>query len=279
VPPYAAEGAAPVRVGRLARYPVKACEPELLEVVELGPAGLRHDRVLAVTVGEEIVTQREHPQLARVRPVLDDGTSLLGLAFDGLEDVAAPVSADGPTRTVTIFGQPVEVVDQAPELAAWFSEVLRCEARLVMAPERTRRRTPGVRTGQTVLSDEGAVSVHSQASLDELNTRLTAVGHPPLPAERFRANLVLDGCPAHAEDTASTITVGEVTLGFAQTVERCAVSTVDQRAGRRAGPEPLRTLATYRRVAAGGGVHFGVYLTVETPGTVRVGDPVVLHGS
>jgi MOSC domain-containing protein len=279
VPPYDAEVAAHVRVDRLARYPVKACAPELLELAELGPAGLRHDRVLAVTVDEEIVTQREHAQLARVRPALDDATRLLRLAFDGLDDVAATVSADGPTRTVTIFGQPVEVVDQAPELAAWFGEVLGCDARLVMAPDRTRRRTPGVRSGQTVLSDEGAVSLHSQASLDELNTRLAGRGHPPLPAERFRANLVLDGCSAHAEDAASTISVGDVTLGFAQTDERCAVTTVDQQAGRRAGPEPLRTLATYRRAEGGGGVHFGVYLTVETPGTVRLGDPVVLHGS
>jgi uncharacterized protein YcbX len=282
VPPYDAEvagHASEVRVGRLTRYPVKACAPERLEAAELGPAGLRHDRVLAVTVGDEIVTQREHPQLSRVRPVLDDATLELRLGFDGLDPAAATVAADGETRTVTIFGEPVAVVDQPAELSAWFSEVLQRDARLVMAPGTTRRRSPGERTGQTVLADQGTVSVHSQASLDALNARLAARGHPALPADRFRANLVLDGCPAHAEDTATAITVGEVVLGFAQTDERCAVTTVDQQAGRRAGPEPLRTLATYRRAETGGGVHFGVYLTVETPGTVRLGDAVVLHGS
>jgi len=225
------------------------------------------------------VTQREHPQLSRVRPVLDDATLELRLGFDGLDPAAATVAADGETRTVTIFGEPVAVVDQPAELSAWFSEVLQRDARLVMAPGTTRRRSPGERTGQTVLADQGTVSVHSQASLDALNARLAARGHPALPADRFRANLVLDGCPAHAEDTATTMTVGEVVLGFAQTDERCAVTTVDQQAGRRAGPEPLRTLATYRRAETGGGVHFGVYLTVETPGTVRLGDAVVLHGS
>ncbi len=275
-----ADGAA--RVTRLARYPVKACAVELLEAADLGPAGLRHDRELAVVVGDEIVTQREHPALARVRPRLDDGTSRLLLGLDGAEkgvlsEVGGAVSADGPTRTVTLFGQPVEVVEQAPELSAWLAEQLRVDARLVMAPEISRRRSPGRREGLTLLSDEGTVSLHSQASLDGLNARLAERGHPPLPPDRFRANLVVDGCDAHAEDATDRFDVGEVVLGFAQLDERCAVTTVDQQIGRRSGPEPLRTLATYRRGEHGGGVRFGVYLTVEQPGRVRVGDTVLLR--
>ena len=81
----------------------------LPRVAVLVPAGLRHDRELAVVVGDEIVTQREHAALARVRPRLDDDTSRLVLGLDGagedagnLSEVDAAVSADGPTRTVTI---------------------------------------------------------------------------------------------------------------------------------------------------------------------------------
>jgi len=275
---------ATVRISRLARYPVKSCGAEPLEVAELGPAGVRLDRALAVVVGDEVVTQRQHPGLARVRPSLHDSSDGTLLRLGGaaaLGEVTAPVCATGATRTVTIFGEPVEVVEQAPELSAWFSDVLRTEARLVMAPASSRRRTPGVRKGLTALADEATLSLHSQASLDELNTRLAARDHPPLPADRFRANLVLDGCAAHAEDDADRVEVGaagEVVLGFAQLDPRCAVTTVDQQAGRRDGPEPLRTLADYRR-GPGGSVRFGVYLTVETPGTVRVGDPVVLRRS
>jgi uncharacterized protein YcbX len=268
-----------VRVSRLTRYPVKACAPEPLQVASLGPAGLAGDRVLAVTAGDRIVTQRELARLALVRPTLDDATATLRLACERLPDVSGVVSAAGPTRTVSLFDEHVEVVDQAPELSAWFGEVLGREARLVMAPDSTRRRSPGRHEGLTVLSDEGTVSLHSQASLDGLNARLAARGHPALPSERFRANLVLDGCPAHAEDTTARFGIGEVSLGFAQTDERCVVTTVDQRTGRRDGPEPLRTLATYRRAGTSGGVHFGVYVAVATPGQVRVGDPVVLHGS
>ena len=71
------------------------------------------------------------------------------------------------------------------------------------------------------------------------------------------------------------IEAGEVRLAFAQVDARCVVTTVDQSAGVRSGPEPLRALAGYRRLARGG-VAFGIYAAVTTPGTLRVGDAVRL---
>jgi uncharacterized protein YcbX len=177
---------------------------------------------------------------------------------------------------VTLFGRPVAVVDQADELSAWCSEVLERPAQLVGAPPTTRRTSPGAVEGLTVLADEGTVSLHSQASLRLLNDALADRGHPPLPADRFRANIVIDGCPAHAEDDTEVFEAGEVRLAFAQTDERCAVTTVDQQAGVRAGPEPLRTLAGYRRLHGTGGVAFGIYTAVLVPGTLRLGHPVRL---
>lgn len=97
-----------------------------------------------------------------------------------------------------------------------------------------------------------------------------------MPADRFRANVVIDGCPAHAEDGAAVFQAGEVRLAFAQNDERCAITTVDQQSGVRTGPEPLRTLAGYRRLGGDGGVAFGVYTAVLVPGMLRIGDPVAL---
>ena len=127
-----------------------------------------------------------------------------------------------------------------------------------------------------MLADEGSVSLHSEASLARLNDALAARDHPALPADRFRANVVIAGCASHAEDDAARIDLGEVCLAFAQTDERCVVTTVDQQAGVRSGPEPLRSLAEYRRIS-GGGVAFGIYAAVVAPGTLRVGDEVRLH--
>ena len=267
------------RLTSLHRYPVKACAGEALTEARLDVDGVRHDRLLAVAVGDRIVTQREHPALSRVRPALDDVTALLTLDCDGRgapAGVTAAVDLDGPRREVLLFGRPVGVVDQAEELSAWFTALLGAPAVLVAAPPTTRRTSPGVVEGLTLLSDVGTVSLHSEASLAGLNDRLAARGHPPLPGDRFRANLVVDGIDAHAEDHTGLLCVGEVRLAFAELDERCVVATVDQRVGRRAGPEPIRTLATYRRTGDGG-VAFGIYAAVVAPGTVRVGDPVVLR--
>jgi uncharacterized protein YcbX len=257
------------------RYPVKACAGESPAVADVREDGLRNDRVLAVVSGDRIVTQRELPRLARVRPALDDETGRLTLSYDGRDPVEEVVDVTGRPRIVSLFGAPVEVVDQAPTFSAWLTDLLGRPARLVGAPTGTRRTSTGAVPGKTALSDAGCVSLHSEASLDLLNRELGGRGHAPLPADRFRANVVIGGCAAHAEDETAWFECGELRMGFAELDERCAVTAVDQQAGERAGPEPLRTLTAYRRLASGG-VAFGVYAAVVRPGTLRVGDPVDL---
>ena len=263
------------RVTSLRRYPVKACAPEHLQVASVGVDGLVGDRTLAVAVGDRIVTQRELARLARVRPSLDDTTGLLHLEYDDREPVEAVVDTDRPTREVTIFGEAVAVVDQSPGLSDWLSRLLEAPARLVAAPASTRRTSPGEVQGWTVLSDEGTISLHSEASLALLNDALVERGQRALTSDRFRANIVIDGVGAHAEDDVRLIEAGDVRMAFAQVDARCVVTTVDQQAGVRSGPEPLRTLAGYRRLARGG-VAFGIYAAVTASGTLRVGDAVRL---
>ncbi len=57
---------------------------------------------------------------------------------------------------------------------------------------------------------------------------------------------------------------------------RCQVTMVDQPTGERAGPEPLRTLADYRREPEGG-VSFGIKAAVTTPGVIETGDELTTH--
>jgi len=259
-------------VTRLARFPVKGCAAEPLQEAEVHATGLVGDRILAVALGDRLATQREVPQLALVRPVLDEASGLLTLSFrrPGATDelrVQGPVRREGRATAARLFGETVSVLDQDPQLSEWVSQVLGRPARLVAAP-----------AGRPGLFDEGAVSLHSEASLRLLGERLAERGHRALPAERFRANVVIDGCAPHEEDLVRRFEAGSVILRLEQADARCAVTTVDQVAGRRAGPEPLRTLAGYRR-GESGGVLFGIYTTVDNPGSLRVGDPVTLHRS
>ena len=77
--------------------------------------------------------------------------------------------------------------------------------------------------------------------MDELNRRLDQ----PVPADRFRANIIVDGCGPHDEDRWTEITIGEVGFGSPNRA-RCGVGHHDQKRGAR--PNPLRTLAGYRSV-------------------------------
>ena len=94
---------------------------------------------------------------------------------------------------------------------------------------------------------------------------------------RFRPNLVIANCPAFAEDTWPRFRIGSAVFRAAGASIRCVVTTTDQLTGER-GPEPLRTLAAYRRAPLDPtGVIFGQNLINETKsGRLRVGDAVEL---
>lgn len=93
---------------------------------------------------------------------------------------------------------------------------------------------------------------------------------------RFRPNIVIDGweCP-HVEDRARRVRVGTAELGYAKLAIRCAVAMVDQGSGVKAGPEPIRTLAAYRRTSCGG-VAFGAKFSVLRAGKLTVADEVTV---
>lgn len=93
---------------------------------------------------------------------------------------------------------------------------------------------------------------------------------------RFRPDIVVGGwAEPHVEDRARQVATGDVVLGYAKLAIRRAVTTVDQETGERAGPEPLRTRAGYRRASAGG-VAFGAKFTVVRPRKFSVGDQVLV---
>ncbi len=114
----------------------------------------------------------------------------------------------------------------------------------------------------------------STASLDSLNRGLEANGSPAISMDRFRPNIVVAGrSEPYREDGLRRVSIGAARLGYAKLAIRCVVTTVDQDSGAKAGPEPLRTLAEYRR-AAEGGLAFGAKFAVTGTGTISVGDEV-----
>lgn len=257
-----------IRVSGLYCYPIKSCQGVFLRFADVTDRGLSHDREWMVVDAEGgFISQRTQPALARVRVSLE-GDRLL-LAAPGTDGLALPLeSAGSGTRTVTIWRDTVVAESAGPRAARWFEDLLGFPCELVRMPTATVRRPdptlsrPDDRVG---FADAFPFLLLSEASLTELNRRLER----PLPMDRFRPNIVVDGCGAHAEDGWSSLRIGGVLFRVVKPCARCVITTTDQRTGAR-GPEPLRTLATYRTV--GGKVLFGQNLLHEGRGTIRAGD-------
>ncbi|MEU8246302.1 MOSC N-terminal beta barrel domain-containing protein [Nonomuraea sp. NPDC048916] len=270
-------GGATAVVTDLISYPVKGCAGISVTETLVTAAGLAHDRSFMV-VGEDGVfrSQRRDPRLATIRPTIDADGDRLVLRAPGAGALTVEVDVRGARRDVLMFGNPYKGIDQGRAAAEWLSGVLGVPSRLVRVPPEHDRVTGGWIPGTSGYADSGSVHLVSAATLALLNQRLATRG-AALPMARFRPNIVIDGWTRpHREDMVRRLRVGDTGLGYAKLAIRCAVTMVDQESGGKAGPEPIRTLATYRRTA-GGGVAFGVKLSVVRPGKLALGDEVIVE--
>jgi len=120
-------------------------------------------------------------------------------------------------------------------------------------------------------ADGYPILVCTRASLAALNARLPT----PVPMERFRPNLVLDGLAPFAEDGIRAVRIGAVVLRLVKPCTRCTVPAVDQESGERS-TDPAPALKEFRWDPALRGVTFGVNAFAEGPvgATLAVGAPV-----
>jgi uncharacterized protein len=175
--------------------------------------------------------------------------------------------------TVRVWNDQCAAADAGDGAARWLSAALGRPVRLVWMPDGADRRTDpdydplGARVS---FADGYPALLAGEASLAALNARLAV----PLPMERFRPNVVVTGEAAFGEDTWRRFHIGAVPFDAVKPCARCAVTTIDQDTAER-GPEPLRTLATFRRGPSG--VLFGMNVVHRGGGVLRVGDPVTVE--
>ncbi|MBA0127539.1 MOSC domain-containing protein [Haloechinothrix sp. YIM 98757] len=267
------------RVTGLIHYPVKGCAGVTLERATVAPTGIEHDRRFLIVSAADgrFLSQRGNPAMALIRPAVLDGGARLSLALPGRDELVVDVDPDGPPRTVTVHSWEGTGIDQGDSAASRLSEALGEDVRLCYAPESMDRSRTGRFTSTTHFADAYPILLASQASLDTLTARLGERGSDGVPMNRFRPNIVVDGWDEpHTEDRVDRLGMSGVELGFEQECTRCTIPLVDQETGRKDGPEPIRTLADYRR-GPEGGVIFAANYAVLTPGAVSVGDTVTVH--
>ena len=259
-------------------YPVKSCRGIDLETARVTETGLEWDRRwMIVDASGRFVTQRTHPQLATIATAIADGA--LRLSAAGHPRLVVDAEAGGPLHRVQIWKDSCSGIDAGDAAAAWLSRVLGDTLRLVrMDPTVPRLADPhyaGPRPQPVSFTDGYPVLLISRASLAELNRRLPA----PVPMNRFRPNVVIEGVAAHAEDAFADFRVDSVVLRGIKHCTRCVITTTDQRDGSRdPDQEPLRTLKTYRHDRVLHGVSFGqnCIVVAGVGASLSVGDEIAL---
>jgi len=267
------------RITSLHIYPVKSCRGIDVATALLTPTGLEWDRRwMLVDHRGRFVTQRTHPQLTTITTAIVDGR--LELSAAGHPTLTVDPRSNGTARHVKVWSDDCSGIDAGEEAAAWLSRVLGSPFRLLRKDDDVPRLADpeyaGSRPHPVSFADGYPVLLTSVESLAELNQRLPA----PIPMNRFRPNVVIEGVEAYAEDAMAAFRSGAVALRGVKHCTRCINTTTDQFDGRRDGSsEPLKTLKTYRYDKVLRGVAFGQNCIVDEGVGARlsVGAPMTIE--
>lgn len=219
-----------LRLSELHIYPIKSARGISLSAARVDLRGLEHDRRwMVVDEQGKFLTQRSIPRMALIHVEL--GLSHLVVKAESMNDLLLPLRPEPATMLrVLVWKDYVNAIDTGEEAAAWFTEMLSRPCRLVYMPDTTERiANPkyAPRKAQVSFVDAFPFMLLSQASLNELNSRLAR----PVPMNRFRPNLVIEGCRAYEEDLWANLRIGDVGFEVAKPCERCTIPTVDQETG------------------------------------------------
>ncbi|MET4694573.1 MOSC domain-containing protein [Endozoicomonas lisbonensis] len=269
-------------VTELAIYPVKSTRRLTVQQANVVTTGFAHDRRWMLVDPEgKFITQRQHPKMVHIVAQPDDQGMVVNAP--GMEDIRVlqpllqePVLKEEPRQRfeVTVWKDVCAALDAGDQAAQWFSEYMGFSCRLVYMDEGCQRPVDqryALTSDLTSFSDGFPFLLTSEASLADLNGRL----EQPVPMDRFRPNIVINGLEAFAEDDWQRIRIGSVEFRVSKACTRCIMTTIDTQTGIK-GKEPLQTLANYRRGEKG--VLFGMNLNHDNEGVISVGDPVEILG-
>lgn len=219
-----------MKVTRLSFFPIKSCKavnPDEIAIDEYGVVGDR--RFMLVDGGGRFISQRKCPKLATVTATLinKDGNQLLHLSHPDTKDfILQPVYCDSRVEA-GLWSNQVNVVDQGDAVAKWFAAILGPgyeHVRLTWIaekhggykqqvnendiPQALRGKLPSTSIG---LTDGAPVSLASNESLADLNSRLQPITGEGIDLSRFRMNIEISGCSKpFEEDEWLVIKIGSV---------------------------------------------------------------------
>ena len=258
-----------VQIHSMHIYPIKSCQGITLQSAELTPTGFKYDRHwMLVDPQGKFISQRTHPKLAQIKTTLTEQSLIAEFAA---EQIIIPLmETDSDRITVTIWGDECLATQVSDDCNTWFSDILNTDCKLVFLPENQQRKVDpdyAQKNEVVVFADGFPLLLLSRASIDLLNQHLSEKND----INRFRANIIVDGCAAHAEDEWSSISVNGITISLPKPCSRCAIPGIDQQTGVK-NSAILKALAGYRR--RDNHVYFGQNAIHHATGFIATGQRV-----
>ena len=267
----------------LFRYPVKSMQGERLSEVDIGAHGVVGDRAYALREAHgRVVTAKKWPNLLEFRARYDAPPTPGALAplhitlpdgrtMQAQDPDASAVLSAALGRLVVLDRAQSDQRNQAEiDPATVFGDV---GVENVMPGRTTATMPDSFALPPGTFFDSGHLHVLASGTLAHLHT-LTG-GDAQFDPRRFRPNIVVDTTPGiegFLEDDwlEGTLEVGEsVRIVQLRPTLRCVMTTHRQ-------AELGRDLRILRTAAQHHHDHVGVWASIGTVGTVRIGDPVVL---
>jgi uncharacterized protein YcbX len=252
-------------------YPVKSLGSISLQTSKIEERGLKFDRRwMLVDESNKFITQRSHPLLALISVEIRNNLLVFFHKQNKLPSFSVPTTPyDADEILVQIWNDEVPALKYKREVNDWLTDAIQSKSSLVFMPDSTKRAVNSEYAMNKIVSfaDGFPFLMIGEESLKELHTNFDN----PLPVNRFRPNFVFSGGNPYDEDDWKRIIIGENIFTSVKPCSRCVITTINQDTGEK-GKEPLETL--FRTRQKNGKVYFGINLTTETKGIVKVGDKI-----
>jgi uncharacterized protein YcbX len=263
-----------LQINELYIYPIKSLAGIAVKKAQITEKGFEYDRrYLLVDANNCFLTQREYPQMSQLQPSIENNELRITHKASN-KSITLPLTPPPSINRamVVIWDDSCIAEFISDEADSWFTEMLGINCRLVYMPDDTKRvvdQRYAPENAVTSFSDAYPFLIIGQASLDDLNNRLTDA----LPMNRFRPNIVFTGGEPFEEDQYGHFTIGDIDFYGVKLCARCVVTTIDQETAKK-GKEPLKTLASYR--FKNNKILFGQNLVHEGSGEIVVGDEIMV---
>lgn len=253
-------------VKSLSIYPVKSCREVAQNSSFVESFGLQNDRRWMVVDEQGVMlTQRKVSKMCLIQPEL----TMTGLVLNApkMNPLVIDIPSDNKKYNVKVWTDHCQAFDAGNDAANWLSQMLEKKCRLVYFPDDEFRQVDleyANEGDKTAFSDGFPLLIISQGSLDDLNQRLSS----PITMNRFRPNIVIEGCEPFAEDGWKKIRIGEISFRIVKPCSRCVIPSINIDTAERE-KEPIKTLLSYRKRDKK--IFFGQNVIAESTGQIDVG--------